>query len=130
MNREITKIALLKAPAFYNRHIHYLDFEKYCFSQPIYINMIRDPVARFVSHFNYWKYGDHQRKAVDNPRNLSDINQCILADKPFCVEPYMTQYYANYFCGFDPICDKSLAEKIRSAKKHIDDNYLVVGMTE
>lgn len=131
MLQEMEKIAHLKTPTFYNRHIHYLDFKKHGLKSPIYINMLRDPVDRFVSHYNYIKYGDQKGQIKKSQNNLSDINECILQDESHCHQPYVRFHYIYYFCGFDPVCTESSSKtRMDLAKRHISDNYLLIGMTE
>lgn len=129
--KEMMKISTLAPPTFYNRHIHYLDFKKHRFKPPIYINMIRDPVSRYVSHFNYAKYGDMLGGVRNGPANLSDINHCLLNNESYCHREKSRYYYTNYFCGFDSVCSNtSSTARFELAKKHVRDDYLLIGMTE
>lgn len=130
--REMKKIAKLKPNAFYARHVHFLDFQEHGYQTPTYINMIRDPVARFVSQYNYLKYGDNSRSAHGiNSSNWSDVNHCILNEEKRCRSPFYKFCYIRYFCGFHPSCTNSKSpENIKLAKKHIDEDYFVIGMTE
>lgn len=40
---------------FYAQHVHYQSFENST-THPIYINLIREPVARFISHFYFRRH--------------------------------------------------------------------------
>lgn len=128
---EIKKIVGLKPPTIYNRHIHYVDFEKRGFPQPIYINLIRDPVSRYQSHYNYFTYGDMELGGANAQRKKGNISRCILQGERFCRKPELGRYYTDYFCGFDPICQgPSPAKRVKMAKKHISEKYLAIGTTE
>ncbi|XP_039271706.2 uronyl 2-sulfotransferase-like [Styela clava] len=129
MMEELEKISKLQPPIFYNRHIHFLDFEKYHHLQPIYINVIRDPIDRFVSHYNYIKYGDGEAM-VKNPRDdLPHINDCVLKKIDLCNTNFL-YYVGQYFCGFDEICNHPSQESADLAKRHINQNYVLIGLLE
>lgn len=50
---EVELISSIAPPMLYSRHIHYVAFEKFGAAQtkPIFINLIRDPVSRYVVFF-------------------------------------------------------------------------------
>ena len=49
--KEVKLISSIAPPMLYSRHIHYVAFEKFGAAQtkPIFINLIRDPVSRYLS---------------------------------------------------------------------------------
>jgi len=51
---EIASKAFLSKYKYFRGHFSY-DIYKYLPEKPIYITMLRDPVERVVSHFEYWK---------------------------------------------------------------------------
>ncbi|KAG1649407.1 Uronyl 2-sulfotransferase [Nymphon striatum] len=62
--RFVLRISNLKKPSSFDRHVFFVDFKRQVFEiyiiiitfrrkQPIYINMLRDPVERFVSSYYY-----------------------------------------------------------------------------
>ena len=129
MLKEMKTISELKPPVFYNRHIHFLDFKKYGYEEPIYINIIRDPVERFSSQYNYVKYGDGEGQ-VKNPKSgWPDINECVMKEVGICQTDFMF-YIGMYFCGFDKVCESRTPGRVELAKKHIDENYAVIGLLE
>ncbi|XP_039265744.2 uronyl 2-sulfotransferase-like [Styela clava] len=127
---EMKKIAHLKPPSFYNRHIHFIDFEKHGIEQPIYINMIRDPIQRFSSQYNYMKYGDAIGKVSHPEHDLPDINDCVMQNISLCNNTMFMFYTGLYFCGFEDICLHESRGRVELAKKHIDEKYLAIGLTE
>ncbi len=73
---------------------------KYCHGRPHpdanMVTIIRDPVRRLISHYNYWKSGsfpDHYlwNKMMENNWNFNDF--------AFCEE--MQNIYSQYFYGID-----------------------------
>ena len=58
---------------FHSQHIHFQDMSKGDFSmaenvfeEPVYINVIREPIARFISHFYYRRFNSGH-KVLFNP---------------------------------------------------------------
>nr|XP_039252432.1 uronyl 2-sulfotransferase-like [Styela clava] len=131
VEKEMKKISsFIKKPTLYDRHIHYLDFKAFGLEEPIYINMIRDPIRRFSSQYNYLKYGD-AAGGVKKPRNdLPDINECVMKNISLCSRTTFMFYIGSYFCGFDEVCSIRSRDRIELAKKHIDENYYAIGLTE
>nr|XP_039255524.1 uronyl 2-sulfotransferase-like [Styela clava] len=132
--QEMMTINNLVPPSFYNRHIHYLDFKRYHLKKPIYINMIRDPIERFASHYNYLKYGDLQGEVkTGSQSDLEDINDCVDKSVGVCdPNSEMMFYIGLYFCGVhDPPClQPDEHKRVEIATTHIDEDYLFVGILE
>lgn len=127
--QQIKDIAILKPPIIYNRHLFYVDFRKYGYQQPIYINLIRDPIERFSSHYNYMKYGDETEKRGYPKSTWSDINVCILRDQVIC-KRNLPFYVGRFFCGMDSLCEIPSRKRLEYTKKILDEEYLLVGITE
>ena len=48
------KIIKLDPKSFYNRHIYFIDFQDCGLAKnPIYINVVRDPIKIFISGYGY-----------------------------------------------------------------------------
>lgn len=125
---EIAVLAGYIPPVFYNRHVYFLDFKSVGVTPPYYINMIRDPIDRFSSHYNYLKYGDVIGEVDGGSHSLKDINTCVSDEVNPCNSDLMT-YIRDYFCGHN--CNaKYRTESVTVAKKHIDDYYVLVGLIE
>ena len=60
------------------------------------INMIRNPVERFISHFNYRRNGDMKSEGkLESDVTLED---CILNEMPEC-DARHASYMIPFFCG-------------------------------
>nr|XP_039252190.1 uronyl 2-sulfotransferase-like [Styela clava] len=131
VEKEMKKISSFdEKPTFYDRHIHFLDFKAFGLEEPIYINMIRDPIQRFSSQYNYLKYGDATGRVKDPVNNLPDINECVMKNISLCNNKDFMFNIGSYFCGFDEVCSIRSRDRVELAKKHIDENYYAIGLTE
>nr|CAB3267573.1 uronyl 2-sulfotransferase-like [Phallusia mammillata] len=132
---EVRLIESMPTPMLYTRHIHFINFEKFGHQPPVYINVIRDPIERFVSQFYFKRYGDNHmgmsrlaRPWHDGERDL-DINTCVLRNYSEC-SGLKLWYVVPYFCGQSPICREPGRDALLRAKRHLVDNYLLVGVLE
>lgn len=105
--------------------------------QPVYINLVREPVSRAVSSYYYARVGDHGNKQHVRARlgEQADwsINKCI-EEKETCQWMVRAQSQlrleTNFFCGHNPICATDDQEALQLAKYNLLHNYAVVGITE
>ena len=51
-----------KKPYLFNRHVRMLNFTAYGYPQPMHINIVRDPLARFVSAY-YYQWSEDRPKS-------------------------------------------------------------------
>lgn len=67
-------------PVFYARHMNFLNFQKLGSSiVPVYINLVRFPVDRFISHFYFRRNGDNRvagRRVSSDTHNLNYVGDC------------------------------------------------------
>ena len=133
LKKVVSFIENMQTPAVYYQHVHYINFAKFGQLQPVYINMIRDPIERFVSNYHFNRFGDHfanmDRMEDSNPQKEMNINDCILTNHTECNE-WSAWYMAKYFCGQDRICSTPSTKGVELAKMHVRDNYLAVGVLE
>ncbi|KAG8583015.1 hypothetical protein GDO81_008254 [Engystomops pustulosus] len=54
----IKNISTSEQPYLFTRHVHFLNFSRFGAEQPVYINIIRDPVNRFLSNYFFRRFGD------------------------------------------------------------------------
>ena len=120
-------------PTVFERHVHYVNFSYYNFPQPTYLNMVREPAARYISQFYFWKslnstFGDEVRQL-----NYS-IEDCLAYQK---IDPKgrygcpSFNYQTLYFCGHDERCVYPVDETtFQLAKKNLLDHYEFVAVLE
>ncbi|MBN3311123.1 UST sulfotransferase, partial [Amia calva] len=135
---ELTKnISILPQPFLYTRHVHFLNFSRFSREQPVYINIIRDPINRFLSNYFFRRFGDwrgEQNHMIRTPRmkdeeRYLDINVCILENYPECSNPRLF-YIIPYFCGQHPKCREPGLWALERAKQNVIENFLLVGILE
>lgn len=81
-------------PATYSKHVAYIDFDALNYPQPIYINMVRDPVERIISWFYYvrtpWYIAERKRLFPDQyklpsiPFLKKDFSECVMKQDREC----------------------------------------------
>ncbi|XP_030644372.1 uronyl 2-sulfotransferase [Chanos chanos] len=130
-------ISSIPQPFLYTRHVHYLNFTRFRIDQPVYINIIRDPINRFLSNYFFRRFGDWRGEEnhlvrtpgmKDDERYL-DINTCILENYPECSNPRLF-YIIPYFCGQHPQCREPSLWALERAKENVLEHYLLVGVLE
>ncbi|XP_044024018.1 uronyl 2-sulfotransferase a isoform X1 [Siniperca chuatsi] len=130
-------ISNIPQPFLYTRHVHFLNFTRFRIEQPVYINIIRDPINRFLSNYFFRRFGDwrgEQNHLIRTPgmkddERYLDINVCILENYPECSNPRVF-YIIPYFCGQHPQCREPGAWALERAKQNVLENYLLVGILE
>ncbi|XP_069788358.1 uronyl 2-sulfotransferase a [Narcine bancroftii] len=133
----INNISIGERPYLYTRHVHFLNFTRFGLEQPVHINIIRDPINRFVSNYFFRRFGDwrseqnHQIRTpgMKDQERYMDINDCILENYPECNNPRVF-YIIPYFCGQHPKCRDPGEWALQRAKENMNENYLLVGILE
>lgn len=125
----------LEAPFIYHHHLHYVDFNRFGSVQPIYINLIRDPLARLVSSYYFRRFGDYREghrtwsfQGTDEEKNQT-FDECVLNNKTECSVPRIF-YIIPFFCGQEAFCRNPSELALQQAKLNVIRNYLLVGVTE
>ncbi|KAJ8037824.1 Heparan sulfate 2-O-sulfotransferase 1 [Holothuria leucospilota] len=90
----------------------------------VYINMIRDPVERYISHLYYSWYGDSNNMNKKNETKKNNIDNCVKEGR--CIPTG----YLPFFCGFHPNCSNATDRWALEKSVTNLDNYLFVGLTE
>ncbi|XP_072016738.1 uronyl 2-sulfotransferase-like [Amphiura filiformis] len=124
-------------PAVIHGHFRFMPIERS--KQPVYINIIRDPLARMVSTYYFTRFGDGQLPG----RMLKELNarilpehfnmtfdECVLQELNECVSPVKLSTQISYFCGIHPGCSEPSQWSLEQAKKHIEEKYLLIGIIE
>lgn len=146
-------------PFLYDRHLHFIRFEEFGKPSPIYLNIVRDPVAVRTSDFYF------HRECVCSVRSDWCRSEWSLRSPAFCNRT-IDDAYANvtepipspgfitaFFCGHEKECAvapprrtpgshgrmvagaaapylRNLSATVAVAKRHARDRYAWVGVLE
>jgi dermatan/chondrotin sulfate uronyl 2-O-sulfotransferase UST len=116
------RIARLRKPAIYIKHVASVNFTRFGLGTPIYVNVVRDPVERMISWFYYlrapWYYVERRRNFPDLPLPdpewlRKDFETCVMdpEDQECLYEKGTThdgygdhRRQSLFFCGHDKAC--------------------------
>ena len=89
----VMKLRKLDKPFLFDRHLHMLNFTSFGFSQPIHINVVRDPVAQFVSGY-YYQWSKSRSKSAKRQASIKGLVSWISAS----ADPYTAQLVCTFIC--------------------------------
>nr|XP_054770407.1 heparan sulfate 2-O-sulfotransferase 1-like [Lytechinus pictus] len=123
----------VKQPGFFHGHFAYLDFPRFGSQiNPIYINMVRSPLDRFISYYYFLRHGDNFRPSLSRHRARSNetLDECVLRQGFDCA-PERMWIQVPFFCGHNPECWKPGSRwALEQAKYNVVNKYFLVGVTE
>ncbi|XP_002736843.1 heparan sulfate 2-O-sulfotransferase 1-like [Saccoglossus kowalevskii] len=127
----VTNINTRLPPYVFNRHIYYLDFDLFGIHNPTYINLIREPLPRFLSWYYTHKINEPKVSGTRmyEPLNTLSFDECVLTNNKVCSEKNAFQVIP-YFCGHSPDCQLPSRWALEMAKKHVVEKYAFVGVLE
>ncbi|XP_066920168.1 heparin sulfate O-sulfotransferase-like [Clytia hemisphaerica] len=129
--RNITKWHQRK-PAVFHGHFPFVSFITMGFPQPIYINVVREPLERLVSHYYFMRFGDTYlpNKIRKKQGDKTTFDECVDRKLPDCA-PEKLWIQIPYFCGSDADCWKhGNKAALHRAKRNFLNYYFLVGTTE
>ena len=96
-----------------------------------YINQVREPLARYISHY-FFKHNTrhrnplHLQKMIDSGEINDTIEECFEKQGKWCKYNVMTRF----FCGPEAFCKSNPQKALEKAKENIVKYYAVVGLLE
>eukprot|EP00057_Strongylocentrotus_purpuratus_P009967 XP_011664441.1 PREDICTED: uronyl 2-sulfotransferase isoform X2 [Strongylocentrotus purpuratus] len=126
----VTVLSQIQKPYLFQRHVYFIDFRRYGVKQPKYINIIRDPLSRMVSHYYFQRFGDGKSsRNYSGKDKYQTFDACVLNLKKECFGG-RTFYIIPYFCGQDPRCRDPSTWALNEAKQNVQDHFVAVGLLE
>ena len=96
-----------------------------------YINQVREPVARYISHYTYMRRSrnrpkDRIKQMIKSGEWNETIEECFEKQGQGCIPNVMTRF----FCGTEDYCKNDARRALERAKENILHHYAVVGLLE
>lgn len=95
-----------------------------------YINQVRDPVRRVVSHYHYMRSMNRPRYRIKeflaSGEMMESLEQCFRLQHKGCQNNVMTRF----FCGRHSYCRRGNRRALQKAKHNIKRYYATVGLLE
>jgi len=121
------------SPTLYHGHFAYFDPKRLGVAvTPIFINLIRKPLDRLVSHYYFLRYGDDVlvNKVRAKEGDTTTFDECVQLQQQDC-DPKRMWLQIPFFCGTSPQCWELGSQwALSQAKANLVNNYLLVGVTE
>ncbi|XP_066992241.1 heparan sulfate 2-O-sulfotransferase pipe [Anabrus simplex] len=135
-------------PAVYVKHVCFTNFSAFGLPEPIYVNIVRDPVERVISWYYYvrapWYYVERKQAFPDIPLPdphwlKKDFETCVLRGDRECryLEGETREGIGDhrrqslFFCGHSDACTPFNTEgALQRAKTAVERHYAVVGVLE
>ncbi|XP_042891350.1 heparan sulfate 2-O-sulfotransferase pipe-like [Penaeus japonicus] len=143
--RLVQLVDVFRPPSVYVKHVCYINFTTFNLTQPLYVNMVRDPVERVISWYYYvrapWYFVERKQAFPELPLPSAmwlrkDYETCVLTGDRECQyregdeRPDFAQL-TEFFCGQDKKCTGFNTEyALQKAKENVEKHYAVVGVLE
>ncbi|XP_076050967.1 heparan sulfate 2-O-sulfotransferase pipe [Oratosquilla oratoria] len=143
--RLVQLVDVFRPPSVYVKHVCFINFTTFNTTQPIYVNMVRDPVERVISWYYYvrapWYFVERKQAFPELPLPSSqwlrkDYETCVLTGDRECQylerdeRPDFAQL-TEFFCGQEKKCTGFNTEyAMQKAKENVERHYSVVGVLE
>ncbi|XP_059473937.1 heparan sulfate 2-O-sulfotransferase 1-like [Neocloeon triangulifer] len=112
-------------PTSFDRHMYFTNFTAFGRQNPIYINLIRDPVDKMMSRFYY---ADLKKR-----KEAQQFEDCVGSGAPDCnfVAGHLYDLTIPYFCGHESFCSEiNNWQALERAKANVEKYFKVVGVLE
>ncbi|CAF3678560.1 unnamed protein product [Rotaria sp. Silwood1] len=130
----VHEINSAQIPVLYERHMYFISFDTFQKLQPVYINVVRDPLQLVISSYYFSRQTCiKERRCYLNVAFLNETlddcverrsaNECISESQG--VSPMLP-----FFCGNEIECEQNKTFALIKAKENIDKYYTVVGIVE
>jgi len=123
-----------------DRHVYFVQTEDYRQTpvDPVWINMVRDPVDRFVSLFYFLRSKKRWQDKEEVPPEewfSKDMSQCVLSGDLECQFSgdlrYLKEHQLTFFCGSALECKRvGSRAALQKAKYNAEKYYSVIGVSE
>ncbi|XP_064110973.1 uronyl 2-sulfotransferase-like [Macrobrachium nipponense] len=111
----------------FDRHLLFFEVQRFKEGEVSWMNLIREPIERFVSKFYYTQefQGATKVKSLEDCLRGADRSQCLPADRNITISQI------SYFCGQEPQC-MVFGDKwgLQKAKANVEAFFSVVGILE
>ncbi|XP_065070442.1 uncharacterized protein LOC135695312 [Rhopilema esculentum] len=96
-----------------------------------YINQVREPFQRIVSHYHYMRYSKDRpknriREMMETGEFNETLSECFEKQHRGCENNVMTRF----FCGEEALCENGTAKAVELAKYNMKHFYAAIGLTE
>jgi len=111
----------------YAQHFYYTDFSPYLQSYG-YVTLVREPIDRMISSFNYYHYStkEYIQKMLPKQRREESLLDCVQMEHEGCKHNLMTKY----FCGHSRSCSDGSNKALKIAKYNLKNKFIAVGLVE
>ncbi|XP_074035152.1 heparan sulfate 2-O-sulfotransferase pipe isoform X1 [Leptinotarsa decemlineata] len=141
-------VSSYEPPGVYIKHVCFTNVSDFGLPEPIYINLVRDPVERVISWYYYirapWYYVERKIAFPDiplpDPKWLKkDFEQCVLSGDRECryVKGEIREGIGDhrrqsmFFCGHHSEClPFNTKGALERAKRAVEQHFAVVGVLE
>ncbi|XP_012284255.1 heparan sulfate 2-O-sulfotransferase pipe isoform X2 [Orussus abietinus] len=143
-----TMVSSYAEPSVYVKHVCFTNFTEFHLPEPIYVNLVRDPIERVISWYYYvrapWYYVERKQIFPDLPLPdpswlKKDFETCVLSGDRECryLEGEIHEGIGDhrrqtlFFCGHGEKCTPfNTLGALERAKLAVEKHYAVVGVLE
>ena len=122
--------SIVRRQIFFNAHFYFRNDLKLQRTHT-YVNQVREPVARYISHYAYMHNARHRppervQEMIESGEWNDTIEECFEKEGQGCKHNIMTRF----FCGPASYCKNNPKKALKRAKENIVKYYAVVGLLE